>query len=113
MPAVLLPAFLNVFTTLVISSATAGRPGVFSYRDDPGRSLEVLFDGRFVARSMDSGDVATPEKRVENYRPYLHVRDAEERESIAKGPGGDHPHQRGNFIGRSNPNISPFFGCAV
>ena len=101
----LLPRLLTVFTTFILSSAIAATPGQFSFRDDPGRSLEVLSDGRAVARYMYSGDVSTPEKRLENYKPYLHVLDAEGREPITKGPGGDYPHHRGIFLGWSKLTV--------
>ena len=103
---VLLPAFCVVLSTFVFSEAIAATPGSFSLRDDPGQSLEVFCEGRPLARYMYSGDVSTPEKRLENYKPYLHVLDPEGREPITKGPGGDFPHHRGIFIGWSKLTVA-------
>jgi hypothetical protein len=71
----------------------------FSFRETAGESLEVLRDGKIVARYMTGYDTSSPERREETYKPYLHVFDAEGREPITKGPGGNFPHHRGIFVG--------------
>ena len=79
-------------------TATAADAG-FTFREQPGVSLDVLRDGKNVARYMCGYDTATPERRDETYKPYLHVFDTDGREPITKGPGGEFPHHRGIFIG--------------
>lgn len=71
----------------------------FSLKDKPGESLDVLQDGRLVARYMYGHDVSSTERRNETYKPYLHVFDAEGQNTITKGAGGQLPHHRGIFIG--------------
>ena len=48
---------------------------------------------------MYAHDVSTPERRLETYKPYLHVFDADGTAPITKGAGGDFTHHRGIFIG--------------
>jgi hypothetical protein len=71
----------------------------FAFQDQPGQHLDVLLDGRIVARYMYAYDKSTPAKLQETYKPYLHVFDADGKEPITKGPGGEFTHHRGIFIG--------------
>ena len=48
---------------------------------------------------MYAHDVSTPERRVETFKPYLHVFDADGNAPITKGAGGLFTHHRGIFIG--------------
>jgi hypothetical protein len=75
--------------------ATAG----FSFHDTPGQYLDILLDGKIAARYMYTHDTSTEEKRVETYKPYLHIFDAEGKAPITKGTGGVFPHHRAIFIG--------------
>ena len=83
------------------SAAVAGdaAPTGFSLSDQPGAYLDVLLDGKIAGRYMYAHDTSTKERRVETYKPYLHVFDAEGKAPITKGPGGLYPHHRGIFIG--------------
>jgi hypothetical protein len=76
-----------------------GEEGGFVLKDSKGSHLDVLLDGRLVARYMYAHDTSTPERRHETYKPYLHVFDAEGEAPITKGPGGQYTHHRGIFIG--------------
>ena len=49
----------------------------FSLKDTPGDHLDVLSGGKLVGRYMYGHDVSTPERRVETFKPWLHVFDAE------------------------------------
>ncbi len=96
---------------LLIGGATLGAwcPGLarlaraaeqgFALKDDPGQHLDILLDGRLVARYMYAFDKSTAKRRDETYKPYLHVFDAEGKQPITKGPGGLYTHHRGIFIG--------------
>ncbi len=71
----------------------------FALKDTPGDHLDVLQNGKVIARYMDAHDVATPERRQETYKPYLHVFDETGEAPITKGAGGSFPHHRGIYIG--------------
>jgi hypothetical protein len=77
------------------TAAVAGGAG-FAFKDTPGQFLDVLLDGRPVARYMYAFDEA---KREQTYKPYLHIYDADGKTFISKGPGGKFPHHRGIFYG--------------
>lgn len=71
----------------------------FSWKDEPGNYLDLLFDGRRVVRYMYAYDASTPERLHETYKPYHHVFDAQGENLLTKGPGGLYTHHRGIFIG--------------
>lgn len=81
--------------TIVVQKSVKG----FQLADSLGSHLDVLLDGRPVARFMYAWDTSTPERRHETYKPYLHVFDAEGKQPITKGSGGEFTHHRGIFIG--------------
>jgi hypothetical protein len=85
-------------TFLSVPFALAADSG-FALKDTAGQHLDVLLDGRAVARFMYAYDTSAPQKRDETYKTYLHVFDADGKEFITKGPGGLFPHHRGIFIG--------------
>jgi hypothetical protein len=80
-----------------IAAETKG-PG-FSLEDQSGEHLDVLYQGKRVARYMYGYDPSTPERLRETYKPYLHIFDAEGKAPITKGSGGRFPHHRGIYIG--------------
>ena len=71
----------------------------FTFKDDPGNHLDLLHDGKPVARYMYAHDTSSKERLHETYKPYLHVFDASGEKFITKGAGGDFTHHRGIFIG--------------
>ena len=87
-----------VVFAMAASSAKCADSG-FSFADTQGQYLDILMDGRIVARYMYAHDNSTPERRLETYKPYLHVFDAEGKAPITKGAGGLFPHHHGIFIG--------------
>jgi hypothetical protein len=102
----MLPRRSFLFSVAAALSLFAARPAVaadakgFSLDDKPGQYLDILLDGKIVARYMDGHDTSTKEKRLETYKPYLHVFDAEGKEPITQGAGGKQfPHHRGIYIG--------------
>jgi len=79
---------------------------IMSFRDNGGRSLDVLCDGTPLLRYMIEFDPSTPQRRFETYKPFLHVYDGSQR--LTSGPDGQseyvaekilYPHHRGIFIG--------------
>jgi len=75
-------------------------------QDKPGEHLDVVSDGKLVARYMYAHDKSSPERLHITYKPYLHVFDAAGRAPITKGPGGQFTHHRGVFIGWSRINFN-------
>jgi len=84
---------------LVWAAPAAAADGPFTFKDTPAQYLDVLFGGRTIARYMYAHDASTKERRLETYKPYLHVFDAEGKAPITKGVGGLYTHHRGIFIG--------------
>jgi len=73
----------------------------FSFADTQGDHLDVQMNGKPVVRWQYAFDNSTPERLHDTYKPYLHVLDAEGKEVITKGPGGEFTHHRGWFLGWS------------
>jgi len=94
----LLARFVPAFTILLASHACAADAG-FSLKENPGEALDIVRDGKVLARYMMAHDVSTPERRTETYKPFLHVFDDAGKEPITKGAGGSFTHHRGIFIG--------------
>jgi len=84
---------------LALAFAPAHAAEGFSFADSPGDHLDILFDGKVVARYMYAHDTSTKEKADLTYKPYLHVFDADGTAPITKGPGGQFTHHRGIFPG--------------
>ncbi len=80
-------------------TSIAARGAGFELKDHPGESLDVLQNGKIVARYIDAHDFSSKEKRMETYKPYLAVFDADGSAPITKGAGGDFTHHRGIYIG--------------
>jgi hypothetical protein len=87
-----LAALLLIGLTALPADADEG----FAFNDRQGESLDIVLDGRVVARYMYAYDT---DRLSDTYKPYLHVMDAEGNQPITKGPGGQFPHHRGIFIG--------------
>lgn len=65
----------------------------------PNETVDVAQDGKVVARFMMAHDVSTPAKRLETYKPYLHVFDPSGVLRLTKGPGFEYTHHRGIMVG--------------
>ena len=70
-------------------------------RDEKGKHLDILNDGKPIARYMYAHDTSSPEQRHVTYKPYIHVFAADGKTLITKGPGGKYTHHRGIFLGWS------------
>lgn len=82
----------------------------FSWKNEMGQYLDLLFDGRKVTRYMYAYDDSTPQRAFETYKPFHHVFDEQGQDLLTNGPDGMHPylknevlypHHRGLFIGWS------------
>jgi hypothetical protein len=80
---------------------------VFSWKDNKGQYLDLLFGGRKVTRYMYAYDTSTKQRTFETYKPFHHVFDASGN-LLTNGPDGLHPylkdkirypHHRGIFVG--------------
>lgn len=89
----------HVLTLSVLALATAAAAAEFALKDQPGDHLDVLRDGKIVARYMYAYDNSSKDKLLLTYKPYLHVFDADGTAPITKGPGGEYTHHRGIFLG--------------
>ena len=65
----------------------------------PNEAVDIFQDGKAVARFMTAHDVSTPDKRLETYKPYLHVFDSSGAMRLTKGPGFTFTHHRGIMLG--------------
>jgi hypothetical protein len=90
-------SFVSIACALLTSSALA--ESKYEFKDTAGDHLDVLRDGKTLARWMYGHDVSTPDARALTYKPYLHVFDGEGAAPITKGPGGEFTHHRGLFLG--------------
>jgi hypothetical protein len=97
----LLPVTILVAAPLFLASPAAKAETTFSFADTKGDHLDVQLNGRPLVRWQYAFDNSTPEKLHETYKPYLHFLDADGKELITKGPGGEFTHHRGWFLGWS------------
>jgi Methane oxygenase PmoA len=88
------PLPLALGTLLALTQAFAA-----DIKVTPNEAVEVVQDGKVVARFMTAHDVSTPAKRLETYKPYLHVFDPSGALRLTKGPGFNFPHHRGIMLG--------------
>lgn len=88
-----------ILLTLGISQARAG----FSWTDTPGKYLELVYDGKPVARYVyEAIDERSPERREETFKPFCHLYLYQWNHYgnlLTKGPGGKFTHHRGVFYG--------------
>jgi hypothetical protein len=79
----------------------------FSIKESPGKHIDVLDgSGKTVARVMTAHDMSTKESRLETYKVYTHVFDAEGGAPITKGVGDPFTHHRGIFLGWSRTKLA-------
>ena len=88
------------WTVRLSHGAYAGKD-TFSFRDKPGKYMDLLFADKGVTRYMYEYDASTPEKAKETNKVFTHVFDETGKDFITKGAGGHDPHHRGIFIGWS------------
>ena len=68
-------------------------------KDTKGKHLDVIQNGKVIARYMYAHDPSSKESRHETYKPYLHVMSPDGKTPITKGAGGQFTHHRGIFLG--------------
>ena len=93
--------FFAVILISLFASTTSAAANENSTRDTKGKYLDVLEDGRVIARYMYAHDLTNKDTRHETYKPYLHVMGPDGKAPITKGPGGQFTHHRGIFLGWS------------
>jgi hypothetical protein len=96
------PSLLAVLFALQLPAGA----GEFAIKDQPGSRLDLLRDGKVLARYMAAHDTSTPARRDETYKPFVHVFDPEGTAPITKGAGGDFTHHRGIFIGWNKMTVA-------
>lgn len=90
-----------VLAMLTFTAMRLAGAAQFELQDKQGEFVDVLYDGKVIARYMYAYDPSTPERLRETYKPYLHIIDPKVGTPITKGPGGLHPHHRAIFAGWS------------
>jgi hypothetical protein len=88
------PLPLALGTLLALAQAFAA-----DIKVTPNEAVDIAQDGKVVARFMTAHDVTTPDKRLETYKPYLHVFDPSGALRLTKGPGFNFTHHRGIMLG--------------
>lgn len=96
----------SLFSIAAFAVASTAGAADFSLKDTPANYLDILSGGKIVGRYMYGHDVSTPERRLETYKPFLHIFDAEGTAPITKGAGGDFTHHRGIFIGWNKMTVA-------
>lgn len=80
------------------AGVAAEKPG-FQLQDEPGKHLDVVYNGTTVGRYMYDLDLSSEDRRHETYKPFLHVMNPSGEQPITKGAGGRFTHHRGIFRG--------------
>ncbi len=73
----------------------------FEIKEMPGKHIDILNDGKIMARVMTAHDTASKESQHATYKVYTHVFDEVGKAPITKGAGGQFTHHRGIFLGWS------------
>ncbi|NNE90320.1 MAG: hypothetical protein HKN23_01610 [Verrucomicrobiales bacterium] len=89
------PVLLAAISATQVATAADG----FEWKDTEGKHVDLLFNGRPVARYQY--ERINDERREETYKPFHHVYDWEGEDFITKGPGGQYTHHRGIYYGFS------------
>ena len=89
---------LLVLSLLSVAAAANAGEG-FSLKDQAGDHMDIVYDGKIIARYMYAHDTSSAKRRAETFKPYLHIYDEEGKAPITKGPGGLWTHHRGIFVG--------------
>ena len=87
--------------TARFSRRTGADTGGFTWKDEKGKHLDLLFAGSGVTRYMYERDTSTSARAHETYKCYHHVYGVDGRSFITKGPHGLYTHHRGIYIGWS------------
>lgn len=85
-----------VFGLLALSTALASA-AEFSWKEDPGKSIELLHGDKPVAKYMM--ERMDPARREETYKVFHHVYAPDGKTLLTKGAGGRFTHHRGIFYG--------------
>jgi len=72
---------------------------LFTFQDQRGQHLDLLFGGRRVTRLMYAYDTSTRQRRFQTYKVFLHVFDSRGEREITNDWRPQFPHHRGIFIG--------------
>jgi hypothetical protein len=90
---------LRPLLCLLLAQASSVLAADTQIKVTPNETVDVSQEGQVVARFMTAHDVSTPAKRLETYKPYLHVFDPSGALRLTKGPGFEFTHHRGIMVG--------------
>ena len=91
----ILLASLSLLLGLPAAFAAKG----FEWKDEPGKHVDLLKDGKNVARYVY--ERMDPKDRERTYKPFHHVYQFDGKDFLTKGPGGRYTHHRGIYFGFS------------
>ena len=92
-----LPVLASFFLLFVSTTAFAEKG--FQWKDEAGKHVDLLKDGKNVARYVY--ERMDPKDRERTYKPFHHVYQADGKDFLTKGPGGKYTHHRGIYFGFS------------
>lgn len=105
----IIPSAKAKVTSIWTATMTAGKTDPkerFSFRDTPGKHLDVALKSKPVTRYMYARDTSTDATKHETYKVYNHVFDETGKNLLTKGAGGKYTHHRGIFIGFSRTSAN-------
>ncbi|MFA7174511.1 MAG: DUF6807 family protein [Kiritimatiellia bacterium] len=97
----ILAAAATAWAVMIAGESRAAQDSAgFAFRDEPGKYLDVLLNGKTAARYMYAYDPSSsPKSLTSTNNTYLHVFDAQGKAPISNGPFGEFAHHRGIMIG--------------
>jgi Methane oxygenase PmoA len=82
------------------ATPAADAPAVYTWRDAPGKYVELTYGDRPVLRYMCAAfDDTSPATREATFKVYHHLYDPSGTRLVTNGPHGLYPHHRGLFYG--------------
>ncbi|MEM6278705.1 MAG: DUF6807 family protein [Verrucomicrobiota bacterium] len=105
----------SLFVLLLLAFFTSGSlRAEFSWKDEPGKHLDLTFGTRSIARYVyEPLDDSSKERREETYKPFCHIYQWWSRDQyLTKGPGGKYTHHRGIYYGFSRISYTDAEGKA-
>ena len=94
----------SLLATLVAALLIHAMPSAFAekgfqWKDESGKHVDLLKDGKKIARYVY--ERMAPKDRERTYKPFHHVYQVDGKGFLTKGPGGRYTHHRGIYFGFS------------
>lgn len=92
---------LRILAAITLAASPLLAADDFAIKVGEKDHVAVSLGDKVVAKFMIANDTSTPERRLETYKPYLHLFDAAGQTQLTKGAGFQFTHHRGIFLGFS------------